>query len=385
MWFNPTGPVNWVTVVVIVVFAAAAVMLIGLVVLKAVHRRRAQGRRERHGQYVTLLSRHLASFAPLEPIDASAGDDDAFLDAVIDVRNVVAGREVDTLTGVVDKVGLARRQVVRLRSRFLLGRRLRAAVSLAEIGDDSTARVLLHHLADREPEIRLQCARGLGRMRHQPAIDVILERFGVEPPWVRARFADTLVGFGARATWPLVSYIRSNLRVDGNEGVVEAIRILGVIADRDAGLTLADLVRTAVDPEVQIAAIEALGAVGGPLAIRPLKQAFRSPDWRLRAKSATSLGQIGDPSVNRALSKGMEDANWWVRRNSASALASLHGGEDVLFEAISSEDPFARDAAAEALADCGALAAARDRAESGSPTERDLALLALIGGEKALA
>jgi HEAT repeat protein len=379
MSFNPTG-----VIVVIVVFAAATIMLIGLVVLKAVHRRRARGRRERHGRYVALLSRHLSSISPLEPIDAAAGDDDAFLDAVIDVRNVVAGREVDTLTGVVDKVGLTRRQVKKLRSRFPLGRRLRAAVALAEIGDDSTSRVLLHHLGDREPEIRLQCARGLGRMRHEPAIDVILDRFGVEPPWVRARFADTLVRFGARATWPLISYIQSNLRDDGNEGVVEAIRILGVIADRYAGLALADLVRTATDPEVQIAAIEALGAVGGPLAIRPLKQAFRSPDWRLRAKSATSLGQIGDPSVNRALSKGMEDRNWWVRRNSAAALASIHGGEDILFEAVTWDDLFARDAAAEALADCGALAAARERADSGSATERDLALLALIG-EGALA
>jgi HEAT repeat protein len=97
------------------------------------------------------------------------------------------------------------------------------------------------------------------------------------------------------------------------------------------------------------------------------------------------LGQIGDPSVNKALSKAMEDSNWWVRRNSASALASIHGGVDLLFEAISSDDRFARDAAAEALADCGALAAARDRSESGTATEMDLALLELVGGERVLA
>jgi HEAT repeat protein len=371
-------------IVVIVVFSAAATMLVCLVALKAVHRRRSRRRRERHARYVSLLSRHLSSAVPLEPITASAVDDDAFLDAVIDIRNVVAGREVDTLAGVVDQVGLARRQVARLRSRFPLGRRLRAAVALAEIGDESTARVLIHHLSDREPEIRLQCARGLGRMRHEPAIDVILGRFGVEEPWVRARFADTLVSFGAKATWPLISYIRAKLRDEGNDGVVEAIRVLGVIGDREVGLTLADLVRTAVDPEVRIAAIEALGSVGGPLAIRPLKHSFKSPDWRLRAKSATSLGHIGDPSVNRALSRGLEDANWWVRRNSAAALASLHGGEDLLFEAISWDDRFARDAAAEALADCGALAAARDRADSGSATDRDRSLLALVGGEGVL-
>jgi HEAT repeat protein len=372
-------------IVVIVVFAAASTMLLALVVLKAVGRRRARARRLARARYVALISRHLASDAPMEPISASAVDDDAFLDAVIDVRNVVAGRDVDTLAGIVDRVGLARRQVAILRSRFPLGRRLRAAVALAEIGDESTARVLLHHLYDREPEIRLQSARGLGRMRYEAAIAVILDRFGDEAPWVRARFADTLVRYGAQATRPLVSYIEANLRERGNEAVVEAIRVLGVVGDPEAGATLAELLRTSVDPEVQIAAVEALGSVGGPLAIRPLKQSLRSPDWRLRAKAATSLRQIGDPSVNKALARGMEDVNWWVRRNSASALASIHGGEELLFDAISSDDRFARDAAAEALADCGALAAARDRSESGTATDRDRALLALVDAEKALA
>ena len=382
--FNPADSLNAAVIAVIVVFTAAIVMLIGLVALKAVHRRRARTRRERHVRYVALLSRHLSSDLPLDPIAASAVDDDAFLDAVIDIRNIVAGRDVDTLAGVVDRVGLARRQVKKLRSRFPLGRRLRAAVALAELGDESTARVLLHHLEDREPEIRLQCARGLGRMRYEPAINVILDRFGGEAPWVRARFADTLVAFGPRATWPLVSYIRAGLRDRSNESVVEAIRVLGVIGDPEAGLTLADLLLVSVDPEVQIAAIESLATVGGPLAIRPLKQSLRSPDWRLRAKAATSLGKIGDPSVNMALANLLRDSNWWVRRNSAAALASIHDGVDVLFEAISSDDRFARDAAAEALADCGALAAARDRSDSGLADDRDMALLALVGGERAL-
>jgi HEAT repeat protein len=371
-------------IAVSIVFIVAAAMLIGLVALKTVHRRRALRRRYRRARYVELISRHLASPSPSYPIDAWAVDDDAFLDAVIDVRNVVTGRDVDTLAGIADGVGLARRQVSKLRSRFPLGRRLRAAVSLAEIGDESTAGVLIEHLADREPEIRIQCARGLGRMRYEPAIGAILARFGLEAPWVRARFADTLVGFGDKATWPLVAYIRANLRHSGNEGVVEAIRVLSVIGDREVGPSLAGILRAAVDPEVRIAVIEALGAVGGPLAIRPLKYTFRSPDWRLRAKSATSLGHIGDPSINRVLARGLEDANWWVRRNSAAALAALPGGEAILFQAIGWDDQFARDAASEALADSGALAAARARHEAGSATESDLALLDHVGAAPVL-
>ena len=155
--------------------------------------------------------------------------------------------------------------------------------------------------------------------------------------------------------------------------------MLGVIGDREVGPSLAGILRVATDPEVRIAAIESLGVVGGPLAIRPLKYTFRSPDWRLRAKSATSLGHIGDPSINPVLVTGLQDSNWWVRRNSASALASIPGGDQLLLLAIGSDDPFARDAAAEALADCGVLAAARERHEAGQATDSDLLLLDHVG------
>jgi HEAT repeat protein len=124
--------------------------------------------------------------------------------------------------------------------------------------------------------------------------------------------------------------------------------------------------------------IEALGSVGGPLAIVPLEETFRSPDWRLRAKSASSLGLIGDPSVNEALGEGLADENWWVRRNSAAALSSLPGGAAVLFKAIESPDVFARDAAAEALADAGELAAARERIEAGQASPGDELLVDFV-------
>ncbi len=358
-----------------VVFAINFILMIGLVALKAIHRTRTTRHEKRRAAYIGLLSRHLAIPNHTDPIGRGATGDSAFLDAVIDLRNTVSGPEIDTLSGIVDRLGLADRQVKALNSRFPLGRRLRAAVSLAEMGDDSTARVLIRHLDDREPEIRIQAARGLGRMQYTAAIDAILERFSVEEPWVRTRFADTLIGFGSKATWPLVAYIRVNLIATDNQGVIEAIRILGTIGDREVGPTLASVLRVTKDPEVKLAAIDALGKVGGPMAIRPLKHSLESEDWRLRAKAMTALGAIGDPSVNWAVAEGLDDANWWVRRNSAAALADLPGGIALLMTALDADDVFARDAAAEALADSGELAAARERLESGEASESDQTLV----------
>ncbi|MDP9493663.1 MAG: HEAT repeat domain-containing protein [Actinomycetota bacterium] len=362
-----------------IVFVVDAVLLLGLITLKAVHRRRMEHHDQRRSAYLGVLSRRMSYPLHTDYIDPKVASDGAFLDAVIDLRNTMAGPEIDTLAGIIDRYGLVKLQASRLRSRFPLGRRLRAAVALAEMGDDSSAPILIEFLNDREPEVRIQCARGLGRMQHTPAIDAIIDRFGEESPWVRSRFADTLVGFGRGAVWSLLAYVRVNHdQGDANEAVIEAIRILGTIGERDVGPGLSDLLDRFEDPELTIAAIEALGYIGGPMAVTPLVGFLDADDWRMRNKAAHSLGEIGDPLANHALRKSLEDQNWWVRRSSAAALAGMSGGLEVLRESLHAGDVFARDAAAEALADCGELGRARERRERGEASAGDLELLSFM-------
>lgn len=362
---------------VLTIFAINALLLIGLIVLKTVHRRRMESHDRRRIGHVGLLSRHLAYEHCTDPITRTTAEDPAFLDALIDVRNAVVGPEISTLRGIIDRFGVVEHQSARLRSRFSLGRRLRAAVALAEIGDESSAPVLMEHLNDHEPEIRIQCARGLGRMRWTPAIDSILERFTEETPWVRARFADTLVGFGTTATWPLIAYIRVNHPFD-NSGPALAIRTLATIGDDAAVAPLIELLDDDPDVEILLATVEALGHLENPMAAPRLQVLCHSEDWRVRAKSASALGEIGDTSSPELLSDLLGDLNWWVRRNSAAALAQIRDGDQYLYKALQDPDPYAADAAAEALADSGALAAARDRQEMGRPTPEDLALMAYM-------
>jgi len=369
---------------VLIVFAIDAALLASLIILKGIHRQRSLHQRQRRAGYMTLLAHHLTYPESTEPIGRKTAADPAFLDAIIDLRNAVAGTEIDTLAGIIGRYGMIGAQARRLRSRFPLGRRLRAAVALAELGDESSADVLMEFLDDTEPEIRIQCARGLGRMKWTPAIDAIVDRFNVETPWVRSRFTHTLAGFGARATWPLIAYIRVNHRFE-SAGPAAAIRSLGVIGDTQAGPSLIQILEEATDPEIEIAAIEVLGVVGGPLALQTLIETFESDDWRMRAKAATAIGEIGDPVAVSVLATGLEDNDWWVRRNSAAALARLPGGKWALYDALTSKDPFAQDAAAEALADSGELIAARHRDQTGTATARDLALLAHMTPEHDMA
>ncbi len=321
-----------------------------------------------------MISRHITFEHCTDPIPRAAATDPAFVDALIDVRNVVVGPEVETLNGFVDRYQVVEALTARLESRFPPGRRLRASVALAELGDRSSATVLMSHLADPEPEIRIQSARGLGRIQWTPAIDVIVARFNFETSWVRSRFGDALIGFGRKATWPLVAYIKVNHSFE-SAGPATAIRTLASIGDDEAVSPLMEVLQDADDPEVQIATIEALGSLGGPLAVDLIQKQCLAGDWRLRAKAASALGEIGDRSSISILSRGLRDLNWWVRRNSASALAQVPGGIEVLYSFLNDDDPYAGDAAAEALGDAGELVTARRRIESGGQSERDYELL----------
>ncbi len=360
----------------LIIFLVNALLLTLLIVLKAVNRHRMANHRRRREHYLHLLSRHLAYENCTDPITASMAEDPAFLDALIDMRNAVTGDGISTLHRIVDQHGVIDRQIKRLDSRFPLGRRLRAVVSLAELGDESAADVLMRHLNDREPEVRIQCARGLGRIRWTPAIEEIIWRFHLETPWVRARFSDTLTGFGTKATWPLLAYIRVNHRFE-TEGPALALRTLAQIQDLQAVGPVLEILEDTPDMEIEIAAIETLGELGSPETLPVLLERLDSASWEVRTKSASALGGIGDPAATPRLREAMRDESWWVRRAAAAAIAKLPEGIAELYAALDDHDPYAADAAAEALIDAGELVSARKRVVDGE-ADRD-PLLAHMG------
>jgi HEAT repeat protein len=357
MFFDQLAPIA-----VLVIFSINAVLLAGLVLLKSVHRRKMQSHNVRRQEYLGLLSRHLSFGNHTEPITESMAEDQAFLDALIDMRNAITGDEVSTLRRIVNLHGVIEKQTKYLDKSRLLSRRLRAAVALAELGDETSADTLLHHLDDREPEIRIQSARGLGRIQWTPAIDQIVSRFSDEIPWVRVRFSDTLVGYGTKATWPLLAYIRVNHRFD-SKGPALALRTIAQIQDDQAVGPLLEVLEESDDLEIQIATLDALSELGSSEALTALDSLLDSEQWELRAKAASALGGLGDTSAIRRLVGTMRDENWWVRRSAAAAIARLPEGIAALYLALDDEDPFAADAAAEALADAGELVSARERAE----------------------
>lgn len=354
-----------------VVYLIDVVLLLLLVGLKTVHRGRVRAHDRRRKEYLDVISRHVSYDECTDLITPRMAQDPAFLDALIDVREVLSGHELQNLESIVAEHGVSARLVRRLASRFPLGRRLRAAVALAEIGDKSAAPAMVQHLSDREPDIRIESARGLARLKWTPAIDDIVARFAIEDTPVRARFADSLVGFGTRATWPLLAYVRVNHRSE-DAGPALALRTVGRLRELAAADSIHDILAESPSLEVTIAAIEALGDIASPDSARRLQSLLGDSRWQVSAKAAVALGKVSDPSSIPLLSVALRDPSFWVRRNAASALAQIPEGNEALYAALDGDDRYAADAAAEALADAGELVAARRRVDAGQSIEEPL-------------
>ena len=180
-------PIQFATLVVLVLNALGVAALIILKAINRSRRRRAEARKRSH---MRLISRHVAFEHSTDPVPAKAATDPAFIDALIDVRNALAGSDLEKLERLVARHGVVDELVSDLRRSFPKVKRLRAAMALAELADDEAVPVLLEHLDDREPEIRVQAARGLGRMKWTPPSTPSSPGSAWRPRGC-ARFADT--------------------------------------------------------------------------------------------------------------------------------------------------------------------------------------------------
>jgi HEAT repeat protein len=133
-----------------------------------------------------------------------------------------------------------------------------------------------------------------------------------------------------------------------------------VAFDRQHGFTIDPLLRRMItdpEPRVQVAAINAMGAIGDPVVVDDLENSgLGSPVVEIRVASAIALGRIeGSARVISALEQACRDSNVLVRRHSIDAV-SRHYEQDadrvyqIVLTGLADFDDRVREAAAIALA-----------------------------------
>lgn len=141
------------------------------------------------------------------------------------------------------------------------------------------------------------------------------------------------------------------------------------------------LVRLCADPvgPVRALALESLGRVGGPAAVRLALEAFDDPDSNVRQHAVIAAGRLGQVEAVRA---ALRHDRPEMRFQAASAMAALRPEEaaDEVVPLLDDPDPEVREAAVEALGEAGdsrAADALADRLDDESAAVKVAAALAL--------
>ena len=319
---SETGLLNAI-IYMSLILAAMSLCVIFFLFLK----RRAQEKKWSHkARRREFLDRTLRGVlaAPMEPSAASVpgllkGDEDIVLDMAVDMLRVIRGKDVARIIALLD-IWNIREYLRATLMRGGRGRRIRIVTLLAHCQDSESLDLLLEQTATEDPYVQLAALRGVADRK---AVDH-LSRIVGHLPYSRQRntlmLADILQRFGE-----------------------PAVPVLNKLA-LEPGM-----------PQVRLAAIHSLGAIGSIDAVDALLKLASDTDAELRAQTLAALGRIGDMRAQRHILRGLEDPVDEVRAQSAWAagLMNLREAMPVLLARLGDSHWGTRYRAAEALFQMG--------------------------------
>ncbi len=302
--------------------------------------------------YETILYAALQKLTPEKTLETLIPDPDRKALEEVLLRMGDEGPE-----GIKEKVislyGLAwfkDRRMRDLRSRRK-ARRSDAARRLGRIGDPDCVGALKALLEDGREEVREAALFSLGRIGTREALEAMLSGLEKGGRWSQEKAAEAVEEAGDESRLVL----RELLESEDPRHRAFAAEVLGGVGGEEEALLLE---RALGDGEVDVRARAAasLGRMARPASRSALVGAIEDPAWEVRAQAVKALGRIGDGEDAPVLARALRDSEWWVRNNAAAALREIGAaGEPFLVESLWSEDRFARETAAQALEESGAV------------------------------
>jgi HEAT repeat protein len=175
-----------------------------------------------------------------------------------------------------------------------------AALALGNSRSPEASSFLLGHLDDADPEVRHAVIAALQDLGDTRAVVPLIGRIQEQRAALRRQAAMALGALGdARAVGALVVAL-----ADADAGVrVAAASALGKLSARDAVWSLGALLERESDPEVQAAALDALGAIGTEAAVDTVLRALTLPR-ALRdhiERALVGAGAVSFPTLERCV------------------------------------------------------------------------------------
>jgi len=207
---------------------------------------------------------------------------------------------------------------------------------------------LVHSLQHETPRVRASAASAMAHLESPQVQPLLISVLNDEDPWVRYFAARAL---GTRKFAESVDMLEQVVQTDTSTHVrIAALEALGQIGGERAASIAAIFVESD-DSDLANAALGALGNIAHPAATQPLVKSLRSPHVDRRRQAAAALGQQRNPDVLEHLERSAAgDDQPAVFEAAMVALSKLATPEAIAGLIALTEDPVRREAACSALA-----------------------------------
>jgi HEAT repeat protein len=218
---------------------------------------------------------------------------------------------------------------------------------LPYLDDSRVIGTLVNALAHETPRARASAASALGHMEEAKAIPCLVDALADDDSWVRYFAARSLGQRGSLESLDALARVAQSDKL--NHVRIAALDALGRIGGERAA-AIAEPFVEADDADLRRAAVVALGNIGHAAALPPLLKALRSPDANLRMSAAAALGERGGAeALERLQHVAAADSDSSVFEAAIAALKKLGSAEAIAALVALTADATRREAASAAL------------------------------------
>ncbi len=182
--------------------------------------------------------------------------------------------------------------------------------------------LLLEACRDPDENVRRAAVEHLPYLEDRRAVPALLSALETGTPRVRAAAASAL---GEAPTALAIPPLLAALRDEGLWVRYAAARALAQHRSPDALETLERAARADPDTPVRVAALEALGQIGGARAVAVLASVIDAPESDLALSALGALGEIGHPDALAPLLASLRSTDPLYRRAAARSLGRRGG------------------------------------------------------------
>ncbi|MBT8404438.1 MAG: HEAT repeat domain-containing protein [Gemmatimonadetes bacterium] len=322
---------NWddrIFAVLVATAAALLVMAVGLTLLALFLR----WRNDRvagiwaalEARWEPILLDVLVEERPPEELQAAVGPGDSlrFLAFLLRFVRRLTGSEVDVVRD------LARPHLDWLAREWDRGsaeRRARAVQTLGMLGFDGNELVFLAALDDPSPLVSIVAAQALAEPDHPHHVVEVLQRLDRYQDWHPAFLSGMLADAGSGVTPLLRDYLADEEHDAWSRAV--AAKALEQLRDPEAADVAAAVLGTNADPDLLVACLRIVGAVGERRHRAVLLPLLDFPHFPVRSHALKALRAVGDDADESVFLRALDDPSPWVALEAARGLRALGAGE----------------------------------------------------------